>query len=541
MLRSETPHLAQIGAIAFLLYGVVVLSLIYLRARHRQIKGLEKLNEELDGRVFERTAELRKNEARLRRFYESGLLGVLYWNMNGEITDANDKFLEMVGYTREDLTAGRIDWLRMTPSEYRQRDEESVTELKTTGFNKIPFEKEYIRKDGTRLPIILAGAMLDEARFNGVAFILDITERKRIEESLRRSEEKFFALFSSMVEGVALHEVVYDGSGKPVDYVITEVNPAFESITGLSRDKTIGKKASEVYGTNHAPYLDVYEKVASSGKPTSFETYFDPMGKHFSKFVISPAKGGFATVFTDITERKQAEEALQQRTLELQHLTETLEERVKERTAELADLSSRLVSAQENERRRVSYDLHDNVWQTLLAIRSEIERLFSGEDGMDREALQDKSKQVMASILETIVKIRSMQGDLWPYVLDDIGLLATLDWYCREFEKTNPGMTIERQDGVAESEVPSSAKIVIYRILQETLSNVAKHSRATRVTLRLMKKDQRVEFAVEDNGIGFDPEETIVRKGSWGGLGLLSIKARTELSGGSFFSRISER
>jgi signal transduction histidine kinase len=243
---------------------------------------------------------------------------------------------------------------------------------------------------------------------------------------------------------------------------------------------------------------------------------------------------GSVAVVRDITEHKQAEEALEKRTLELQHLTETLEERVKERTAELADLSSRLVSAQENERRRVAYDLHDNVWQTLLATRAEIEHLYSGEDGMDREALQDKSKRVMASILETIVKIRSMQGDLWPYVLDDIGLMATLDWYCREFEKTNPGMTVERQDGVAESEVPSSAKIVIYRILQETLSNVAKYSRATRVTLRLMKKDQRVEFAVEDNGIGFDPAETIVRIGSWGGLGLLSIKARTELSGGSF-------
>ena len=75
---------------------------------------------------------------------------------------------------------------------------------------------------------------------------------------------------------------------------------------------------------------------------------------------------------------------------------------------------------------------------------------------------------------------------------------------------------------------------MIYRILQETLSNVAKHSQASRVTLRLMKKDHGMEFTVEDNGIGFDPEETIVKRAPWGGLGLLSIKARTELSGGLF-------
>jgi PAS domain S-box-containing protein len=139
----------------------------------------------LDITERKRTEEaLRVSEQRLRRFYESGLLGVVYWNMNGEITDANDKFLEMVGYQREDLKAGRVDWTNITPPELRYLDERSVEELKATGANKAPFEKEYIRKDGTRVPIIVAGAMLDEARFDGVAFALDITERKRAEQAL---------------------------------------------------------------------------------------------------------------------------------------------------------------------------------------------------------------------------------------------------------------------------------------------------------------------------------------------------------------------
>jgi signal transduction histidine kinase len=136
--------------------------------------------------------------------------------------------------------------------------------------------------------------------------------------------------------------------------------------------------------------------------------------------------------------------------LELQHLTETLEQRVKERTAELSDLTSQIVSAQEDERRRVSYDLHDNVWQTLLAIRSEIERLFSDRNLTDREASQDKAKKVMGAILDMVGKIRSMQGDLWPYVLDDIGILATLDWYCREFEKKHSGLTIDSHTELGE-------------------------------------------------------------------------------------------
>ena len=131
-------------------------------------------------------AALRENAQRLRQFYESGLLGVIFWNTRGQITDANDEFLEMVGYTRAELNAGEIDWLNMTPPEYRHLDDASVGELKATGVNKSPLEKEYIRKDGTRIPIAVAAAMLDEERVNGVAFVQDITERKQAEAEVRR-------------------------------------------------------------------------------------------------------------------------------------------------------------------------------------------------------------------------------------------------------------------------------------------------------------------------------------------------------------------
>lgn len=133
---------------------------------------------------------LQENEARLRRFYESGLLGVIYWDMSGNIIDANDRFLAMTGYSREDLASGKLNWVGMTPPSYRFLDEESMAELRTTGVNSAPFEKEFIRKDGTRMPIIIAGAMLDEKLFNGVAFVLDITDRKQIEEELRQKNEE---------------------------------------------------------------------------------------------------------------------------------------------------------------------------------------------------------------------------------------------------------------------------------------------------------------------------------------------------------------
>ena len=151
--------------------------------------------------------------------------------------------------------------------------------------------------------------------------IRDITERKKIEKAQRESEEKFRQLYYSMNEGTARHEVIYDDSGKAIDYVITDVNPAYESITGLKKETVVGRKASEVYGVNEPPYLDIYAKVASSGEPTSFETYFPPMGKYFSISVYTPERGKFATIFSDITERKQAENSLRSTLEELQTRT----------------------------------------------------------------------------------------------------------------------------------------------------------------------------------------------------------------------------
>ncbi|NLF89713.1 GAF domain-containing protein [Candidatus Bathyarchaeota archaeon] len=136
--------------------------------------------------------------------------------------------------------------------------------------------------------------------------VLENSAHKKIEETLRKTESRFLNLFSSMAEGVAFHKVVYDNQGSAVDYIILDVNPAFEQITGISREDAVGKKASELYGTKTPPYLDVYAKVVASGVPLSFEAYFAPMEKHFSISCSSSSQGTFATVFHDITERKKS-------------------------------------------------------------------------------------------------------------------------------------------------------------------------------------------------------------------------------------------
>jgi PAS domain S-box-containing protein len=130
------------------------------------------------------------------------------------------------------------------------------------------------------------------------------------EQELRQSKARFEALFASMTEGVALHEMVNDPSGKAIDYRIVGINPAYEKHTGLSPEKARGRLATELYGVTTPPYLAEYSRVAETGAPFSFETWFPPMKKHFAISVFSPGKGTFATVFEDITDRKLHESAI---------------------------------------------------------------------------------------------------------------------------------------------------------------------------------------------------------------------------------------
>ena len=152
----------------------------------------------------------------------------------------------------------------------------------------------------------------------------DITDRKKAVEALRTSEAKLSALFSSMSEMVVMHELVFDSLGNPINYRITDCNDAFVRITGISKDKAIGKLATELYKTPYAPYLEEYSIVALNGVPHHYETYFEPMDKYFLISVVSPEQNHFATITSDITDHKRAELLVQDKSEEIAAQNEEL-------------------------------------------------------------------------------------------------------------------------------------------------------------------------------------------------------------------------
>jgi PAS domain S-box-containing protein len=134
--------------------------------------------------------DLAEREGKIRRLVDANIIGIIIWNLEGQIQEANQAFLQMVGYDREDVASGRVRWTDLTPEEWRDRDTRALAELAQTG-TALPSEKEYIRKDGSRVPVLIGAATFDERRDLGVAFVVDLTERKRAEADMRDSERRY--------------------------------------------------------------------------------------------------------------------------------------------------------------------------------------------------------------------------------------------------------------------------------------------------------------------------------------------------------------
>jgi signal transduction histidine kinase len=241
--------------------------------------------------------------------------------------------------------------------------------------------------------------------------------------------------------------------------------------------------------------------------------------------------------------RVQAREALQK-------AYDGLEQRVEERTAEIARaserlkrseeelrlLSSQFLTTQETERRRIAGDLHDSIGQSLNLIKLKIGESLGHLDKGVIEQARGACEIMTAAIQDVLEEVREICMGLRPPLLDDLGILVTIGGFCREFQKSHPQVNIEKELGVEEKQVPEYLKIVIYRLLQEALNNTVKHSKADRVRVTLTRKDKdnMLEFAIEDNGRGFDLEEVLSVESTRRGLGLGSMRERTRLSGGSF-------
>ena len=178
--QRKTWLIAAAALIVTVLAGAA-LALARLEAKRRRKATEENVHLQSD---------LEEREKKIRCLVDANIIGIIIWDLEGRILEANDAFLRIVGYDREDLASGRLHWTSLTPPEWRDRDARTMAELELIGTVQ-PFEKEYSRKDGSRVPVLIGGTMFEEDRNQGVSFVLDLTERKRAEAEARESERRY--------------------------------------------------------------------------------------------------------------------------------------------------------------------------------------------------------------------------------------------------------------------------------------------------------------------------------------------------------------
>ncbi|MBI4958325.1 MAG: MASE1 domain-containing protein [Desulfovibrio sp.] len=251
---------------------------------------------------------LRASEGRFRSFFEKMPLPLSHVDNMGRFLDINHRFTETFGYTLQDVPDLEAWWTKAYPDpEYRAwvvgTWDEAVLDATRMHSDIEHIEYTVTCKDGTKRTAIISGIVQDN---DILAIFHDITDKKQSELALLESEERYRSLFMAQLDAFALHQIILDDSGKPVDYRFVALNPAFEKITGLVADEVLGRTVLEVLPHTEPYWISAYGKVALEGAPLQLENFSSDLGRYFEAFAYSPQPGQFAVVFRDVTQRHNA-------------------------------------------------------------------------------------------------------------------------------------------------------------------------------------------------------------------------------------------
>jgi PAS domain S-box-containing protein len=273
---------------------------------------------------------LREREAKIRRLVDSNIIGIFVWDFDGRIVDANAEFLRMVNYDREDLVSGRIRWAELTPPDWRDRNNARIEQQKGSGRFE-PFEKEYTRKDGSRVPVLIGGATFEEGGNQGVAFVLDLTERKCAEEALREREAQLAEArreLRQMIDTIPIPVASYSADARR-DFV----NAAWKQYTGLSDEAARGTEWSVVAHPDHiATGEKMWRHAFATGEPWHTEERVRRADGQYRWFAIDRVAARddngkivkwYGTAY-DIEDRKRAEQALRESEYKLRQIIDAV-------------------------------------------------------------------------------------------------------------------------------------------------------------------------------------------------------------------------
>jgi PAS domain S-box-containing protein len=368
----------------------------------------------------------------------------------------------------------------------------------------------------------------DELQSLGDAFnlmtgqLLQANEGLRAEITRRRATEQGMRMLAQTITSMHESVVITDDND-----TILSVNPAFCDTYGYRGEECIGL-STRALGL-WVDFPSSTDQQSSTLRPGGWTGELQAARKNGETFPVLVSTSvvrddlgspkALVTLSRDITEQKR-----------LQAMLEAAE---RERLAALRQFALSVQRAQEDERSRISRELHDDLCQRLSGMKFRVEVLEDQVMPADKRARR-RLRDFARELDRTIVDVRRISSNLRPSVLDDFGLVIALKMLCRDFGKTHSLRTAFQSDPALPRRLDPSVEIALYRIAQEALSNVARHAGASTATLRLLCEETRLRLIVADDGKGFTRESAVRARTTGHGFGLISMRERTELLGGTF-------
>jgi PAS domain S-box-containing protein len=437
----------------------------------------------------------------------NSLPGVFYmYDRNGRFLRWNKNFETISGYT-----AGEIKHLH--PLDFFDVDEK---ELLAQRINKVfetgeaDVEAMLLKKNGEKIPYYFNGHL---ARMDGEVYLLgmgiDITERRKAEKALKESEEKYRYLFNNNPAAIIIWDIetfkvleVNEVAMEQYGYTRAEfLNLTLLDYRPIEDRPTVEKLAQEQLKANIAKTRRTWRHIKKSG-----EIMYMDVTSHRIEY---GGRGAVLSLAKDITEQV------------------IVENQLKETFEDLKRLNTHLQTIREEERATIAREIHDELGQRLTVLKMDASWLIK-KINAEAKAERDKLTGMIALIDDTVKIIRRISSDIRPGVLDDLGLVAALEWQSNVFEKQT-GIPCKFTSAFTDDAIDKNLASGIFRVYQETLTNVMRHAQATAVTTTLARDGDDVILCIHDNGQGFKPAVIKSKKT----LGLVGMQQRAQMFGGN--------
>ena len=499
--------------------------------------------------ITEQYESQKEKEKKYQTLIETTQTGYLIMDSEGKVIDANQEYVKLSGHKTLKEIIGRsvLEW---TAVHDRARNKVEIANCLKRGFVR-GLEIKYAVK-GKKVPIEIHGTVMKTGQSKMILSLCrDISERKQIEEALLESENRYRTAIEQSNDGIMISKGV----------ILFQVNKKLLEMFGYATpEEVVGQSIANFIAPQDRQRVLTYARKRNRNKTAPSKYEFQGLKKNGELIdletsaakIILRRENFIMSVIRDITARKKIEKSLQKdhdtleervktRTRQLQYANEHLIREIKERKGiekdlreskdQLKRLSNQLINAQEIEKKRLAIELHDDLGQSLVGLKFHLSTIKNKSDAHSAKLKQEITHAIESVDLMT-ENVRRLSRDLRPAVLEHLGLLEALQWLWNDFSTRYQIKVIKKIKG-SPFNFTKDQEIMIFRIFQEALTNIRKHTQANRVVIDLDQKNGSAVFSIKDNGKGFNLKAVKGKKSLDGGLGLTAITERAIMAGGT--------